>query len=241
MGVGAATRRIDRDVRAGIETESGHHPPDELDVVTWQYAEVITGLVLHSGWQFELDMAGRPRVGIGLTVPKQLPVDCHGGRISPVRHHDGVRRLLVLHREAQPRLGCRHSGRLGGKRQALGQRRPQALVPLRELTVEVGAGVALAARMHPMRAVSLKLRIDQCRYGLVGGGPVHVAAAEDGEGQTGSGVGRRCGVGDPAAEAFGVVGWVAVVGRAHHDQGSLVGQFAGVIIEGSQRDGITAV
>ena len=92
-----------------------------------------------------------------------------------------------------------------------------------------------------MRAVSLKLPIDQRRHSLIGGRPVHVAATEDGEGQTRSGIRRRCGVGDPAAKAFGVVRWVAVVGRAHHHQRSLVGQFAGVIIEGSQRDGITAV
>ena len=71
---------------------------------------------------------------------------------------------------------------LGREGQAFRQRRPQAPIPLGELTVEVGAGVAFAARVDAAGAVRLELGIDQGGYGLVGGGPVHVAAAEDGKG-----------------------------------------------------------
>ena len=117
----------------------------------------------------------------------------------------------------------------------------RSVVPLRVLTVEVRACIALAAGMNPVCAMSLELRIDQCRYGLVGRGPVHVAAAEDGESQTGSGVGRRCRIGDPAAEPLGVVRRLAVVGRAHHDQRTLMRQLARVIIQRAQGDGVPAI
>ena len=42
------------------------------------------------------------------------------------------------------------------------------------------------------------------------------------------------GAGDPPAEPFGVVGRLAVVGGAHHDQGPLVRKFAGVVVERAQ-------
>jgi hypothetical protein len=98
VGVRPPTSRVDGDIRAGVETEPSHHPADEVDVVAWEYAEVITGLVLHPGRQLQLDMAGRPRVESRLTVAEQLAVDHQSGRMGPVGHHHRVRCLLVLHR-----------------------------------------------------------------------------------------------------------------------------------------------
>ena len=36
-------RRGDGDVGAGVETEPSHDPPDQVDIVTREYAEMITG------------------------------------------------------------------------------------------------------------------------------------------------------------------------------------------------------
>ena len=173
---------------------------------------------------------------------QQLPVGHQGARLGPVGHHDGVGRLPVDHGEAQPWLGA---GPPAGLRPAASScrpgLRPEVGVPLRELAVEVGAGVALAPRLHPVRSVGLELEVDQGGYGLVGRGPVHVAAAEDREGQAGRGIGRGGRVGDPAAEALGVVRRLPVVGRADDHQRAFVRQFAGVVVEGAEGDGVAAV
>ena len=60
---------------------------------------MITGLVLHPGWQLQLDMPGRPRVAIGLAVFEELPVRQHSGCMRAVRNHHRIRHLLVLHGE----------------------------------------------------------------------------------------------------------------------------------------------
>ena len=77
------------------------------------------------------------------------------------------------------------------------QRVPQPGVPGLELAVEVAARVALAARVHAGRAARLERGVDAGRHGLVGRGPVAVAAAEDRVADPGR---RRRGVVDPGAE-----------------------------------------
>jgi hypothetical protein len=58
-------------------------------------------------------------------------------------------------------------------------------------------------------------------------------AAEDGESQPRSAIRRGRRICDPAAEPLGVVGGLAVIGRAHHNKRSLVRQPASVIIQGA--------
>ena len=100
VGVRAPAGRVDGDICAGVETEPSHHPADEVDVVARQYAEVVTGLVLHSGRAPA--RYGGPTASWGrLTVAEQLAVDHQGGRMSPVGHDHGVGGLFVLHGEAQ--------------------------------------------------------------------------------------------------------------------------------------------
>ena len=68
-----------------------------------------------------------------------------------------------------------------------------AAVPGAVLAVEVAAGVALAARVHALRAVLLELGVDQRRDRLVGRRPVAVAAAEDAVLDPGEGIGGSAG------------------------------------------------
>ena len=84
-----------------------------------------------------------------------------------------------------------------------------------------------------------KSGVDQDRYGLIGGGPLGVAAPEDGVWRrAGALIGR--GVVQPGTEMLGVRRRRAVVRRADQDARSVLRQVADMIIEGAHHHRVAA-
>ncbi len=203
---------------------------------------MITGGVLGSFGELQLDVPSRSRARCRVLAIEQLAVDQQRARQSAVGDHHRIRGLPVGHAQLQAWFGAGPSGRrLLRQPELLSDCGPQSGVPVGELAVEIGAGVALATVPDSNASVRGQLLVDQCGYGLVGGGPVHVAAAEDGEGEPRGCVGGSGGIGDPAAEAFGVVRRLPVLRGAHNNQGSFVRQLAGVIIQRTKRDRVATI
>ena len=165
----------------------------------------------------------------------ELAVRPDPGRPGVVGDDHRVGDLPVGQGDREPRSGRGHGlAHLCGQVEGGGEVGPEAAVPVAVGGVEVARGVALPAVADPASAVGGELLVEQGRDGLVGGGPLRVAAAEDGVGQAGGRIGG--GTPDPAAERGGVVGRGAVVGGADDQRGAVAGQVVDVVVERAEGD-----
>ena len=176
--------------------------------------------------------AGRRDLHVPGGPPRRpaLPVGHQAARLGPSTR-DGAGRLAV-HTTTVVWLGAgrvlgivsvrtrvQRGGQVLGGRPSHAPSAGHSRRTRRELSVEVAPGVALAARRVPgSLAVRGELIVDQGRHGLVGGGPVHVAAAEDGERRRPPRR-RRGASAIHVAEPLGVVGRLPVVGGARRRPG----------------------
>ena len=233
VGVRAAVRD-DGEVLPGVEPEPGDRPPDEVDAVARQHAQVVTGPVGHVLGQGDLDVAGRSIRRAAGSGGEQLAVRPDPGGTGAVGHDHRVGDLPVGHRDRQPGAGGRRGGHVGGQAQCGGHVRPQVTVPGTVGRVEVIGGVALAAGMQPPAAVGLELLVEHGRHRLVGAGPLGVAAAEHRVGDPAGGL--RWGAGDPPAEGGGVVRRRPVVRRADDHRRAVPGQVVDVLVQRAEGD-----
>ena len=231
---GNCARRPSRDLQpdliGGQKAEAARHRIHQRRIVARHHAQVIADAIADVGRQLHLDMPGRSigRVGAGLVL--QFAVDQHLHRRSAALHHDGIDRglrhrldlveRLVIGAAAEIRIEAEflHRGGCGRRKPAL------------ELTVEIAAGIALAARIDVARAVRLELLVDQARHRLIGRGPVAVAAAEHRVTQFGKGVLWQIAA-EPFDELGGVIGRRAIIRRAEDQHPALFRQLADKIVE----------
>ena len=83
--------------------------------------------------------------------------------------------------------------------------------------------------------------VQQLRNRLIRCGPVSVAAAEDGVGDAGEGVGGQCLIAQPGRERGRVLRWFAVVGGADDQHGALRRQIRAVVVERGDGDLVAAL
>ena len=104
--------------------------------------------------------------------------------------------------------------------------------------VEVARRVALAAVADPPAAVGRELLVEHGRHGLVGRGPLGVAAAEDRVGDPAAA--PSAAPRDPRAERGGVVRGRPVVGGADDQHRAVAGQVVDVVVQRAESDGEAA-
>ena len=99
------------------------------------------------------------------------------------------------------------------------------------MTIEIVAGIALAARVYARRTMCCELLVDQTRDRLIGREPVRIAASEYGVFHTLESI--RC---ETAAERFhkprGVIRRRTIIRRAEDQDAALGRQMADIFIKG---------
>jgi hypothetical protein len=226
----AAFGDLQPDLIAGQEAEAARDGIDQRRIIARDDAEMVADAVSNTRRQLHLDMAGRPVGTIGARLVLQLGIDQHLHRCdAPLcdEHVDGRGRHR-LDRIERRVVGA--AGEAGIDAQFLHRRGRGLREPFLELAVEIAAGIALAAGVKTARAMCRQLLVDRARHGLIGRGPVAVAAAEHGVADLGERILRQAAV-QPFDELRGVIRSGAVVRGAEDQQGALLRQLADIIIK----------
>ena len=180
--------------------------------------------------QLHLDVPGRSVRSIGAGFVLQFAVHQHLHRRDAAERDDRVdhgrrHRLDLVERFV---LGAAREVRSDTK--FLHRQRRELCEPAFELTIEIAAGVALAARIRTAGAVRRQLLVNGPRNRLIGRGPVAVAAAEHPVAHLRERVLRQVAA-KPFDELRGVIGRRAIVGGAENQHAALFRQLADEIIE----------